>query len=426
MDKFGAVIIGAGLAGLAAACTLASEGVDVLVLERGDYPGSKNVTGGRIYLNPIRGLFPGLWENAPLERPIVQEGVCVMGPSDSVSMHYSGEELRSSRQSYSIVRSKFDKWLAGEAESRGAMLLSKTKVESLISENGKVCGVRAGGDELLSDVVIACDGVLSLMAEKAGLRGPAKTDNYAVGLKEVIAIDPSAIESRFSLGEGEGAARLYLGEVTAGKFGGGFVYTNIDSVSVGLVIGIRDAAESAEINVPELLEKFKSRPETACLVKGGAPLEYSAHLIPEGAYDGLSRLYGDGILVAGDAAGFALNLGFTVRGMEYAMASGYYAAKAVLTAREAGSFNAGTLKCYQDYLEDSFVLKDFRNFRCTPAVLDNPRLFRHYPATLGRIFRDIYSVPAGPKEGAFSAVRKYMTAAEGWAVLKDLWSFRKL
>lgn len=426
MEKFEAIIIGAGLAGLAAAYTLASEGVEVLVLERGDYPGSKNVTGGRIYLNPIRGLFPGLWEKAPLERLIVREGVTVMGPSDSVGLDYSGAELRNTRQSYSVVRSKFDKWLAGEAESRGAMLLSKVKADELIIEDGKVRGVIAGGDELHSNAVLACDGVLSLIPEKAGLRGPLKIGNFAVGLKEVFALDPAAIESRFGIGDGEGAARLYIGEVTAGNFGGGFLYTNRDSISIGLVIGIRNASQSSDINVPELLEKFKSRPEIACLLKGGSPLEYSAHIIPEGGYNGLSRLYGDGIMAAGDAAGFALNIGFTVRGMEYAMASGYYAAKAFLKAREAGKFDAGTLKAYQDYLEESFVLKDFRNFRSAPEVLDNPRLFRHYPEILGRIFRDIYAVPAGPKENVFSAIKKYVSGAEAWSALKDLWSFRKL
>ena len=426
MEKFDAIIVGAGLAGLAAAYTLASEGVEVLVLERGDYPGSKNVTGGRIYLNPVRSLFPGLWEDAPLERYIAHEGVSVMGTSDSIRIDYSGDELRNSRQSYSIIRSKFDRWFAEQTESKGAMLLTRAKVDDLVIENGKVCGVLTGGDELRCNAVIACDGVLSLIPRKAGLSTPLNMSNCAVGLKEVIALEPSAIESRFGLDGNEGAARLFLGQVTSSLFGGGFLYTNQESVSLGLVIGIKAAAEDKAVSVPELLENFKKRPEIACLVKGGSSLEYSAHVIPEGGCSALARLYGDGIMVAGDSAGLALNIGFTVRGMEYALASGHYAARAFLKAREKGHFEAADLKLYQDYLEESFVLKDFRNFRHAPEVLDNPRLFSHYPEILGSIFREIYTVPDGSKGNLFPIIKKHMSVAEVWSTLKDLWSFQKL
>ncbi len=426
MEKFDAIIIGAGLAGIAAAYTLASAGVEVLVLERGDYPGSKNVTGGRIYLNPVRALFPGLWETAPLERQIVREGVSVMSAKDSISIDYTGADIRTSRQSYSIIRSKFGRWFSEQAEARGAMLLTKSKVDDLIMENGKVCGVLAGGDELRSDAVIACDGVLSIIPGKAGLSGPPKAQDYAVGLKEVIALEPAAINSRFGISGTEGAARLFIGEVTSGRFGGGFLYTNRESISVGLVIGIRDAVEYSDIDVPDLLDKFKSRPEIACLIEGGALLEYSAHVIPEGGYDGLNKLYGNGIMAAGDSAGFALNSGFTVRGMEYALASGYFAAKAFLSAREAGRFDAESLKSYQDLLDSSFVLKDFRNFRYAPHVLENPRLFNYYPELLGSMLRDIYTVPAGPKENIFPALKKHLTAGDMWSILKDLWGFRKI
>jgi len=131
-------------------------------------------------------------------------------------------------------------------------------------------------------------------------------------------------------------------------------------------------------------------------------------------------------MVAGDSAGFALNIGFTVRGMEYALASGHYAARAFLQAREKGKFEAADLKLYQDYLEESFVLKDFRNFRHAPEVLDNPRLFSHYPEMLGSIFREIYTIPSGSKGNLFPIIKKHMSAAEVWSILKDLWSFQKL
>jgi len=428
MEKFDVIIVGAGLAGLGAAYTLADHGLEVLVLERGDYPGAKNVTGGRLYVNPIRDFFPGLWEQAPLERFITHEVLTLMAKERSVTLDYSGNELREEpHQGYSVLRSKFDRWLAEQVENKGIMVLSKTRVDDVINENGNVAGVLAGGDELRADVVIACDGVISLLSEKAGLRSPGSPHNFAVGVKEVISLESSVINDRFHLEGDEGAARLFVGEVTKGKFGGGFLYTNRESLSLGIVIGIGDAMDhTLPVEVPLLLELFKGRPELAPLIKGGSTVEYSAHVIPEGGFNALGNLCGNGILVAGDAAGLALNAGFTVRGMEYALASGYFAARAVLKAKEAGNFRAETLGVYKKFLEESFVLQDFRKFRESPAVVSNPRLFTHYPELTGNLMKDIYSIPAGPKDRLFSTLRKHITPGELWAILKDLRSFSKL
>ena len=242
-EQFDAIVVGAGLAGLAAAYTLADAGFEVLVLERGDYPGAKNVTGGRIYLNPIRELFPDLWARAPLERYITHEELCMMAGERSLTVRYQGSELgQEPSQSCSILRSKFDRWLARQAERKGVLLVSRTRVDDIILTEGKVVGVRAGGEELRARVVIACDGVMSFIAQKAGLKSPANPAHYAVGIKEVIELDRQVLEDRFNLEGDEGAARMYMGAVTAGKFGGGFLYTNQDSISLGIVAGIEDLA----------------------------------------------------------------------------------------------------------------------------------------------------------------------------------------
>jgi electron transfer flavoprotein-quinone oxidoreductase len=421
VEKFDAIIVGAGLAGLAAAWTLAGEGVEVVVLERGDYPGSKNVSGGRIYLNPVRDLFPGLWEEAPLERAIVCEGATLMARNRSFTFHYTGSELRAEKpQSYSVLRSKFDRWFSERVEERGAMLLPKTLVSDVIRVNGKIAGVIAGGDELRADVVIACDGVLSLIPEKAGLRAPGRPHDNAVGVKEIIQLDPAVINDRFNVSDGEGAAHLFAGDVTKGLFGGGFLYTNRDSISLGLVVAIEDIArEEAAGDIPALFESFKARPEIEPLIRGGKTVEYGAHVIPEGGCRALSRLYGDGILVAGDSAGFALNLGFTVRGMEYALASGHFAARAVIEAKKTGCYDAATLAVHQKLLEESFVLQDFKTFQNTPRVLSNPHLFGHYPELVGNLLRDLYTVPAGPKSPIFTTLRRHLTLSQLWTILKD-------
>ncbi|MDQ1278724.1 MAG: electron transfer flavoprotein-quinone oxidoreductase, partial [Thermodesulfobacteriota bacterium] len=259
MEKFDVIIVGAGLAGLGAAYTLAGQGLEILVLERGDYPGAKNVTGGRIYVNPVRDLFPDLWAEAPLERFIVQEGAVLMAKERSVAIAYAGDELRQEpHQSYSVLRARFDRWFAEQVEARGAMILPKIQVENVIKEQGKIIGVRAGGDELHADVVIACDGVLSLLGEQAGLHPPESSHSYTLGIKEVISLEGEKINDRFQLQGNEGAARLFIGEVTQGMFGGGFLYTNKESLSLGIVIGIEDMmARSGKPAAPDFLEVFK-------------------------------------------------------------------------------------------------------------------------------------------------------------------------
>jgi len=427
VEKFDAIIVGAGLAGLAAAYTLAQEGLEVLVLERGDYAGAKNVTGGRLYLNPIRDMFPDLWKKAPLERFIAREEVAIVAKERSLTMSYCGEDLRQEPyQSYSILRAKFDRWLAKQAERKGAMLVTKSRVDDVIIDNGQVVGVIAGGEELHADVVIACDGVMSLVAEKAGLRKPGNPRDFAVGFKEVIELDPTVIEDRFGLNGNEGAARLYMGEVTKGKFGGGFLYTNKESLSLGIVVGIKDLMEGEQVQAPSLLDDFKQRPEVASLIRGGQTVEYSAHVIPEGGLKALTKLYGNGILVAGDAAGLSMNIGVTVRGMEYAMASGYLAAQAVLKAREAGQYSASQLAVYELLLKDSFVMKDFQNFKDAPAALDNPRFFTVYPEMITTMMSELYAVGAGPKERIYPTLKKHLTIRELWDMLGDLRKVRKI
>lgn len=428
MEKFEAIIVGAGLAGLAAAYTLAREGVEVLLLEKGDYPGAKNVSGGRLYVNPVRELFPELWGKAPWERFIAREGVSIMAGERSLKVEYCGDELsREPYQSYSLLRAKFDRWLAKQAEGQGAMLVSKSRVDDVIIADGQVVGVWAGGDELRADAVIACDGAMSLLAEKAGLRNPGNPRDYAVGFKEVIELDSALIEERFGLEGKEGAARLFMGEVTRGKFGGGFLYTNKDSLSLGIVVAIKDLMEgSPAVQAPVLLDEFKQRPEIARLIKGGESVEYSAHAIPEGGFKALSRLYGNGILVAGDAAGLAMNIGITVRGMEYALASGYYAAQTVLQAQKKEDFSAASLSGYEKLLDNSFVLKDFMAFQEAPAVLDTPRFFKHYPELVGNMMKDIYEVPAGPKDRLYPTIKKYLPLKEMWAMAGDMRKVMKI
>ncbi len=422
-EKVEVVVVGAGLAGLSAAYILAQAGVDTVVVERGDYPGAKNVTGGRIYMHPLRHYLPGLWDDAPLERYVTRETLTMMAEDSSTAITLDSQRFRvEPYHSYTILRGTFDRWFGDKVAEAGAFILPKYRADDVLVEDGRVVGIVMGEeDEIRADVVVAADGVLSLIAEKAGLRQAQQPQHYAVSAKEVIELPAKSIEDRFNLGPGEGAAQLYFGALTKGMLGGGFLYTNMESISLGIVIGIESLMEKEpKVEVHELLEEFKGRPEIRNLVADGEIVEYSAHVIPEGGINAVPRLYSDGIIVAGEAAGLGLNMLLTVRGMEFAVASGVMAAEAIKEAREKQDYSASSLARYEELLGDSFVLKDLETFRHVLSFMENPRLFGHYPQAVCDIFTQLMWIDEQPKPKISStAIRKGLSEFGNWATVRD-------
>ena len=381
MEKIDAVIVGAGLAGLAAAYRLSASGRQVILFERGDAPGSKNITGGRMYVDPIRHYLPEIVEEAPFERHVAKEMLVLLDEEGSVLLEHGNERWRQEPyMSHTVLRAKFDSWLAERVSEKGCFVIPKRRVDDLLWEDGRVAGVRVGGEEIPAHIVIAADGALSFMAEKARLRPRRKPRDYAVAVKEVYRLDPNVIEDRFGLGPGEGAACLFMGSVTAGLFGGGFLYTNRESLSVGLVLGIEALVKAGgALESHRLMEAFVARPEVQRWVKGGELKEYGAHVITEAGIQGVSKLYTGGMLVAGDAAGLALNMGLTVRGMEFALASGVIAAEVADAALAKGDTSGPFLSLYERKLKESFVLRDLETFRHSREVPENSPSFHGVP-----------------------------------------------
>ena len=394
-EKFDVIIVGAGPAGSAAAYSLAKMGFNVLMIERGKYPGAKNVMGGRMYAYALNRLIPEFWKEAPIERKVTHEKLTLQGEKASSTLDFMDEELREPPNSYTILRGKFDQWFAGKAVEAGATLVSSIRVDDLIWENNRITGIVAGTDRIQANVVIAADGAVSLLSEKAGLK---KFDvlQFALGIKEIIELPEKTIEERFNLASGEGAAQLFVGHCTKGIPGGGFIYTNKTSLSVGIVVYINSLIEK-KIESHELIREFNTNPAVAALIEGGKILEYSAHVIPETSR---SELFTDGMLVVGDAGGLIVNSGITLRGIDMAIASGVAAAETVKKAAQENDFSKQSLSYYEELLKRDFVLRDKETFKKAPEFLQNERLYTLYPEFVCRLFHRLVLVD-GPKKRAF-------------------------
>lgn len=395
-DKFDVIIVGGGVAGLAASIVLAENDLEVLLVERGDYCGAKNVTGGRLYGHSLEKIIPNFADEAPIERKVVKEKISMMSEKSSLDIGYSSKELGENKDSssYVVLHSKFDQYLAEKAEEAGVAIITGVLVEKLLLEEGKVVGIDATGEEMYADAVIIADGVNSLLSQQIGIKKELEPNQVAVGAKEVIELSEEIINERFNLESGEGMSWLSCGDPTMGGFGGGFIYTNKDSVSIGVVATLSDIGYS-NTKLTDLLERFKEHDSVAPFIKGGKTIEYSAHLVPEEGIHMVPQIYGDGFLVVGDAAGFCINLGYTVRGMDFAIESGRLAALAILRAKEKEDFSKESLAVYQDLVNDSFIMKDLMTFKAFPTILSRREIFSDLPEIINDVAGRAFTVNGG-------------------------------
>ena len=319
---FDIIVVGSGCAGGVAAYVAASAGKSVLVVERGNFAGAKNMTGGRIYSHSLKQVFPDFESEAPVERKITHERIAMMDPSSQMTVDFTSSELgEEGKDSYSVLRGPFDQWLAEKAEEAGAEYICGIAVEELIKdESGRVTGVRAGDDEITAEVVILAEGTNSMLSERCLGNARPKANQMAVGIKEVF----------------------------------------------------------------ELRAKM---------------VEHSGHMVPEGGYNMIPRYVFDGCLIAGETAGLCMNMGYQVRGMDFAVASGRMAAEAAVAAIDAGDTSAAGLASYKTAMEGSFVIQDLRTFSKWPHVMEEwGSMFTDYPVMVKEVFNAMFSVDGAPQQ----------------------------
>ncbi len=402
MADFDAIVVGAGCAGSVAALELARAGKSVLMIERGNFAGAKNMTGGRVYAHALRAVFPDNFDEIPFERKVVSERISLMSPDANFTVDFTSDAMRvDGQESYTVLRSTFDQWLAAQAEDAGAEAIYGIAVESLIKdESGAVCGVRAGEDEITADVVVLCDGVNSLLTAQAVGASRPPASQIAVGIKQVFELPASVITDRMLVSsDDEGTAWLFAGDATHGTFGGGFMYANRESISLGIVAGIEATATKATRPVYQMLEDLKRHPAVAPIIRGGKLVEHSGHMVPEGGINIMPKLFGPGVLVAGESAMMCINLGYMVRGIDFAIAAGQVAGQQAAAALEEGDVSEASLARYAAALEGTFVLKDLRRFQRVPAFMEGfTRMFNEYPALARDAMNSLFIVDGTPVE----------------------------
>jgi electron transfer flavoprotein-quinone oxidoreductase len=399
LKEFDVIVVGAGPAGASAALRMAQKGLDVLLLERGETPGSKNMFGGMMPFCPFaEELIPDFWVKAPWERHVEKRILHIVAKTSTTSMVFETDAAGdSSAHGYTLFRPVFDRWLAEEARQAGATLLCSCLVQDLLREGRKVKGVKVGRKKgtVRAKVIVACDGVLSFLAEKAGLRTAFSPSQMAIGVKALFRLREEEINERFNLVGTQGATCEFIG-CTDGIRGGGFIYTQTETLTAGVVLHLDALKKSGK--APYLfLEEFIRLNPVSKYLKGARLVEYSAHLLPEGGYRLVPKLFTDGMLVAGDAAALCYTNGLNQEGMNLAMASGFMAAETVIDAFERGDFSSKQLSQYEARLKESFVLKDMKTFKNAVSWMQTDRLFAEYPRLINTIMEEMYRSDGRPR-----------------------------
>lgn len=405
---FDVIVVGAGVAGCVTAYQLGKAGRSVLLIERGSAPGSKNLSGGVLYCDGMQKVFPSFLDDAPYERKIARNLVSFVNADSSVTIDYRDARLADPVNAVTVLRAKLDPWLAQQCEDVGVFVMPGVRVDELLTTQGgdglRVVGVKAGEDELRAHVVVAADGVNSFLARNLGLRSKPSKNQVAVGVKSVIALPQDKLEQRFNLSGREGAAFALVGDCTLGVGGGGFFYTNRDSISAGVVLRLDDLVEKG-LKSSDIFEHFISSPVLAPYLEDGEIIEYGSHLVAEGGYAMIGETTWDGMVVVGDAAGLTLNTGLTVRGMDLAVGSAVAAAQGIESALEQGDTSKTGLAGYRQALFSSAVGADMKLYEKGPAFLERGRMYKEYGDLLADVLLHEFRVGDQPHQHILGTAR---------------------
>jgi electron-transferring-flavoprotein dehydrogenase len=382
----GALVVGAGPAGLAAAIRLMQivterpklrerlGDVPVAVVEKGKAPGAHLLSGAVVNPRAFRLLFPGLHaDDMPFIAPVVREGVYFL--SRRRAQRVPAPPTMWNHGNYVASIGEVARWLAERAEELGVTIVPETAAHKLLVTGGRVVGVRTGdrgrgrqgeelanfepGSDMTARVTILAEGTQGHLAAVANhvFGFQRKSQTWALGVKEVWEVERPLDRVIHTLGWPLRGARKYR------EFGGSFIYPMGENrIAIGMVVGL-DYAD-ARLSVHDLLQELKTHPFVARLLRGGQRVSWGAKTIPEGGFLSLpDRFNFPGGMVTGDSAGL-VNVP-ALKGIHYAMRSGTLAAETAAEAIGPGqtAWTPGALDGYDAALRESFVWKDLERVR---------------------------------------------------------------
>ncbi|AFZ71602.1 FAD-dependent monooxygenase [Natronobacterium gregoryi] len=367
-EHYEAVVVGCGPGGAAAAARLAAHDVETLVLERGTEAGSKNVSGGLIYAEnsapyTIDDLFDGFREEAT-ERPATDYRIHNVAGNSVKTYDLTDLHEHDTDWCDAVLRRKMDSWLQRRVHEKtsetGGGVLTNVCVDSLLRENGEIVGVTCDDlDPIEADMIVAADGVNSELARDAGLMDWEEPEEWFQGVKAVVDMEPDVIDDRFDLEPDEGVAHLFSGDLFEDVRGGGFLYTNEDSLSIGTVFHL-DSLVEQQAEPHELLDALLTHPMMAqWLGDEYEEREYAAKLVPDSKKVAHPEPYRDRLVLVGDAAGQMQAQGPIIKGMNHAVTAGALAADAFAVTRGNADPEAAGRR-YAKLLADSGTMDKLR------------------------------------------------------------------
>ena len=247
MERYDVAIIGGGSAGLAALKQLSNLNKQAILIEAGKKAGSKNLSGGILYSKKpkhgktynVEDVYPEFLQDTPVERRITQYMLHATSRDKVFTMNLTAAHEYQANFGYSVLLNKLNGWFAKQAsesaERQGGGIVSGVHVRSLNWQNEKTVIETDEIEPFEAKAVIAADGVNSEVAEITGARAKFTPEQLYQGVKVIVKLPEGIIEQRFGIGPDEGAAHLFAGDVTLNHIGGGFLYTNLDTLSVGAV-----------------------------------------------------------------------------------------------------------------------------------------------------------------------------------------------
>jgi electron-transferring-flavoprotein dehydrogenase len=374
------LIVGGGPAGMSAALRLAQlqkqagqgDPLQIAVLEKARDGGAHQLSGAVLDLSTLRDLIPDYEaKGCPLAAPVVEDHVYFLTEQSKIPFPIIPPPLRN-HGNYIISLSRFTAWLTTQVEAEGVDIFSGFAGQDVLMDPStgpgpaaRVIGVRTGdrgigkhgeqkptfepGVDIQAKVTIFCDGVRGNLTKELQRRlelGKGRQpQQFAIGLKELWEVP---------------ADRLAPGTVihTMGyplrheEFGGAFIYAMPGGqLSVGFVAGLDYHDPLFDPHMA--FNRFKQHPFVRSLLDGGQMVRYGAKALPEGGWNTIPRLYMDGGLIAGDAAGFLNSM--RLKGIHLAMRSGMLAAETAFEAVRGGDTSAAALSAYQRRVDASAI-----------------------------------------------------------------------